>query len=221
MHDAGSMTLTGDTRLRAVIEDGARRMGVALDESQIDRLARHCAEIELWNPRLKLVAASGIDLATRHVLDSLAGVPALSESRTIVDVGAGAGFPGIPIAIANPDATVHLVERSGRRCGFLRNALAVVPVANARVVEADVERADLSVDAVVLRAYHPLTVELVESLVRLLARSGVIVAYKGRRSTAEAEIDRLTRGGVSNIDLIPVEVPFLDEERHLVLIRPA
>lgn len=196
-------------------------MGIELNDAQIDRLARHCAEIELWNPRLKLVAASGAELAIRHVLDSLSAVSLLSQSRTIADVGSGAGFPGIPIAVANPDATVHLVERSGRRCGFLRNAVAVVPVPNARVVEAETERANLSVDAVVLRAYHPLTSELVATLARLLAPSGVIVAYKGRRTTAEAEIDGLHRGGSANIELIPVDVPFLDEERHLIVIRPA
>lgn len=196
-------------------------MGIELDDAQIDRLARHCAEIELWNPRLKLVAAIGAELAVRHVLDSLTGVRFLCRSRTIADVGSGAGFPGIPIAVAKPDAIVHLVERSGRRCGFLRNAVAVVPVPNARVVEAQTERANLSVDAVVLRAYHPLTSELVATLARLLAPSGTIVAYKGRRTTAEAEIDGLRSGCAATVELIPVGVPFLDEERHLVVIRPA
>lgn len=226
--------MTARRDLRKVLADGLARLGYPRDEG-VDRLLRYLAEIELWNPRLKLVGASDRELVVRHLLDSLAGAavlfgvgpdPAVIPAvERIADVGSGAGLPGIPIAIMHPQLTVDLVERSGRRVGFLRNAVAAVRVTNARVVHEDVERYRGQVDLVVHRAFLPLTPQLVETLRRSLAPGGAICAYKGRRGVVDEEIARLDGGDgaiaerATRVRVIPVDVPFLDGERHLVVIQ--
>lgn len=117
-----------------------------------------------------------------HVGDSLDGlaVPALRSARRIADLGTGAGFPGIPLAMALPEVHVHLVESLSRKCAFLGRALEAAGVANASV---DCARAEewggREVDVVTVRAVAPLSV-LVEYAAPLLRMGGSLVAWKGR-----------------------------------------
>ncbi len=208
---------------------GLERLGYAPTAGQLAQLDRFLREIDLWNPRLKLVAAAGAELIVRHVLDSLAGPPAIrrlhgsrwpSRGR-ITDLGSGAGFPGIPIAIMEPDTRVDLVERSARRAGFLRNAIAAVGLPNAGVHECPLEGYGEAADLAVYRALGPLTPQLLGSMRRIVGDGGLIAAYKGRRARIESELEELRRAGVERGFtpwIVPVDVPFLDEERHLLLI---
>jgi 16S rRNA (guanine527-N7)-methyltransferase len=124
-----------------------------------------------------------------HVADSLAGLEAqaLRAARRIADLGAGAGFPGLPLAIALPEATVALVESSGRKCAFMGRALEWTRTANAEVVNARAEDWSAGVglnDVVTARALAPLAV-LCEYAAPLLAIGGHLVAWKGRRDSDE------------------------------------
>jgi 16S rRNA (guanine527-N7)-methyltransferase len=127
-----------------------------------------------------------------HVADSLTGllVPELATAGRIADLGAGAGFPGLPLAIARPDARVDLVESNARKCVFLERAAAVAGVQNVSVVRARAEEwhpdlaADPTVDhalcdVVTARALASLPV-LVEYAAPLLREGGVLVAWKGK-----------------------------------------
>jgi 16S rRNA (guanine527-N7)-methyltransferase len=215
---------------RDLLRDGLERLGYEATDDRLGRLLRYVDEIELWNPKAKLVAASGRELIVRHILDSLAGAAALfgaesGPTGTLADAGTGAGLPGIPIAIAYPDLRVDLVERSGRRVGFLRNAVAVAHVQNASVLETDIERYSGPADVIVHRAFLPLSVDVLTIMKRPLRPGGTICAYKGRRDAINAELQRLSpgmaAGGGMEVQIVPVHVPFLHEERHLVLIRTA
>ncbi|MFW5743350.1 MAG: 16S rRNA (guanine(527)-N(7))-methyltransferase RsmG [Spirochaetota bacterium] len=219
--------MTGDARKTLLA--GLEGLGYAVDD-RAERLVRYLDEIELWNAKLGLVAAAGRELVVRHVLDSLAGAATLvaagilRENARVADAGSGAGLPGIPMAVMHPDASVDLVERSGRRAGFLRNAVAAVRAGNARVVNTDVARYDGPVELVVHRAFLPLTADLVATLSRTLVPGGAICAYKGRRDAVDEELgglerEREERGhGPVTVSVLPVDVPFLAEERHLVVV---
>jgi 16S rRNA (guanine527-N7)-methyltransferase len=122
-----------------------------------------------------------------HVADSLDGlaVAAIRDAASVADLGAGAGFPGIPLAIALPDAHVHLVESLSRKCAFLERALVVTEAENVSVVCARAEEwAARDVDVVTVRAVAPLNV-LVEYAAPLLRIGGTLVAWKGRPEPAE------------------------------------
>ena len=204
----------------SLLEAGLRELGLD-DPAGGDALRRYIAELERWSPKLGLVNATGAELVVRHILDSLAGVPVVRElleatsGRVVADAGAGGGLPGIPLACFLPDAEVLLVERSGKKCGFLRGAVAISGIRNARVIEADVKTLHETAHIVVLRAFHPLSPDTVTMLTGCLRPGGALCAYKGRRERIIQEMGEVA----AKVRLVPVRVPFLSEERHLVIIR--
>jgi len=130
--------------------------------------------------------AAAVDV---HVADSLAALelPVVRAAREIVDVGAGAGFPGLPLAIALAGAEVVLLESAARKCAWLARAIEAAGVVNARVVNARAEAWPEGIggaDLVTARAVAPLPV-LLEYAAPLLARGGAFVAWKGTRDAVE------------------------------------
>ncbi len=210
-------SIGGDSR--SVLTAGLEQLGISYTPEQLTGLVRYEEELRRWNRRMNLVAGGDEDLTVRHVLDSLAGLPAVAaESPSLAaDVGSGAGLPGVPLALCLPSVRWSLVERSGRRAGFLRNVVAVLRLSNAVVVEADVKDVQDSFDVVTTRAFAPLTPDSVAPLLRVLRPAGRVVAYKGTRSRIDMELCRLH--GV-RAEVLPVSVPFLHEARHLVVLRP-
>jgi 16S rRNA (guanine527-N7)-methyltransferase len=135
----------------------------------------------------------------------------------VLDVGSGAGFPGIPLAIALPEVRFNLLERSGKKCAFLENCRALLGLANVTVQQADLSAASGSFDVVTFRAVAPLDRFLAD-----LARSKVawrsVAAYKGRRDRIEEELAALGPAAL-HAEIVRLEVPFVDEERHLVVLQ--
>jgi 16S rRNA (guanine527-N7)-methyltransferase len=224
------------------LEEGLRRLAVepniaALVNPRLDEisslLARYIDEIERFNPAYGLAAVkSRGELVSRHILDSLAplgiitglleesgkpvGLKAAGAAR-IADLGSGAGLPGIPLAIALPGLRFTLIERMGRRAGFLRNSIAVLALDNVEVEEVEMERAGPGrFDLICFRAFRPLEAPLIKAMFRLLGPGGILAAYKGRRAAVEAEMAAVRAGPW---DCIPCPVPGLDEERHLLVLR--
>jgi 16S rRNA (guanine527-N7)-methyltransferase len=201
-------------------------------------LARYIDEIERFNPAYGLVSVkSREELVTRHILDSLAPLGiihrlAVSKPDTsgqedagpdaggpaIADLGSGAGLPGIPLAIVLPDFPVTLIERMGRRAGFLRNAAAVLGLENVTVEEVEMEKAaPARFKLLCFRAFRPLEPGLLKALFRLLVPGGFIAAYKGRLEAIRAELAWLQAG--EPWECLPCPVPGLNEERRLVVLR--
>ena len=209
-------------------------------------LDRYIDEIERFNSAYGLVKVTGRDeLIVKHVLDSLAPLGHIARlleketpidsqfislaGKTLADLGSGAGFPGIPLAVCMPQLKVVLIERMRRRADFLRNTAAVLKSAvsgsnlvNVAVEETELERVSGAFDLVTFRALSPLAPAFVSVLARFCKSShgslknGVIAAYKGKYETASAELEGLA---AYTTELVPLEVPFLDEERCLALIR--
>ena len=237
--------------MASVVQDNLLEEGLAklrIDGADFDRaaklLTRYIEEIELFNKAYGLVKVKDRrELIVKHILDSLAplsilrGLPTAQQTpmaRQVADVGSGAGLPGIPLAICMPDAEFTLIERMGRRAGFLQNVLAILGLSNVRVEEKEMEKINPagSFDLVVFRAFRPLEPAIFKGLSRLLSPGGVLAAYKGRRENLEEEMAGLLEtankgaaffsiGGQEFLpwEAIPLEVPFLEEERHLVLIK--
>lgn len=110
---------------------------MALSDSQQDQLLEYAALVEKWNKTFNLVSRQDIKrLLPRHLLDSLAGVPLLKGER-ILDLGSGAGLPGIPLAIAAPERSFLLLDRSSRRVRFLKQVVRNLLLDHVEVVEGD------------------------------------------------------------------------------------
>lgn len=162
-----------------------------------------------------------------HVVDSLTGleIPDLLEARRIADVGAGAGFPGLVLAVALPDAQVDLVESVGRKCEFMQRAIATAKIPNATVLNTRSEDLASSTgreayEAVTARAVGRLST-LAELASPLLKPNGVLVAWKGKRDPEE---ERQLENAAQSLAMTPEQI--LDvgnragsKHRHLHLVR--
>ena len=207
-------------------DSDVERLIAARSETIISLLEQYIAEIERFNPALSLVGSKGRqDLILRHILDSLAplGIISRYNTRHIADIGSGAGLPGIPLAIALPDSRCTLMERMGRRAGFLRHVQAALNLHNVTVEEAEMEKVQPGrFSLVTFRAFRPLEPKMFKKLFRLCDEGGSIAAYKGRHCIATAEMTALENANPalgSNWELFPCPVPMLDEERHLLVIN--
>jgi 16S rRNA (guanine527-N7)-methyltransferase len=148
---------------------------------------RAILELQASDPTAPTAVRDPAEAVDRHVADSLValGLPAVREAGRIADIGAGAGWPGLALAAALPDAHVALVESAARHCRYLEKAVAVGALANAEVVHARVEEWSATNDVVCARALAALPV-LCEYAAPLLADGGVLVAWKGAVPPDEA-----------------------------------
>ena len=147
------MNLSGDLRA------GSESLGLDLQQSQYDQLIEYLQLLDKWNQVYNLTAIrEKPQMLTHHLLDSLAVRPALVGCRKALDVGSGAGLPGIPLAIAMPESIWVLLDSSGRKTRFIRQAIAHCGIKNAQVVQARVQdyHAPDSLDYIVSRAYASL-----------------------------------------------------------------
>jgi 16S rRNA (guanine527-N7)-methyltransferase len=196
---------------------GLNQLEIDYSTQKLEMLKLYISEIELWNKKYKLVGSGGQDLIIRHVLDSLSAVSELRKLTfsTVADVGSGAGLPGIPLAIFFPEAQFFLIERSGRRAGFLRNIISLLNIMDrVFILEADLEEINNVYDLVLFRAFRNL-VDYYGPLKKITAPGGSMFAYKGRLENINTEILSLEKS--SNIDIKPAYVPFLNEERNFLI----
>lgn len=208
---------------KELLARGLAELGLPLEGGIVARLSRYIAAIEEWNPAYGLVGASGDELVIKHILDSLAPlsvIRGLAAGSALVDLGTGAGLPGIPLAIAWPEASVTLLDRMTRRIRFLEAMKAGLPLGNVEIIEEQVERAKGSWDIVTFRAFRPFERKLFKRVFSVCAPGGFIVAYKGKADKARAELGSI-EGLYSSAEIVPVKVPFLDDERCVVVLAPS
>lgn len=200
---------------------GLEALGLADRTDLVRGLALYRSEIETWNERLGLVSLKGVDdLVIKHFLDSVAPWAHLNQwgFGTLADLGSGAGFPGIPLSLTFPAAQTFLVERMERRVKFLQSTLQILGRTDVSVLPRTFEEVKDRFDLVTFRAVFPLDAKLVKKMKRLLNPGGRIAAYKGRREVIDLEL--ATLGALAEgAEVLPIKVPFLDEERHLVVLR--
>jgi len=194
--------------------DGARALGVELEPQQAAKLIAHLDLVDEWSARMNLTAIRDRpQQLTKHVLDSLSVAPWLRGSR-VADVGSGAGFPGVPLAVVRPELQFALVESTGKKCRFLEHVRETLSLGNVEVVQSRAEAYQPAVrfDTVLARAVGPLA-ELVRNAGLLVAGGGRMLAMKGRYP--EDELARKLDGW-KVVAVHALHVPGLDEERHLV-----
>jgi 16S rRNA (guanine527-N7)-methyltransferase len=199
------------------LESGIAILGLSLDRKVQSKLLQHLELVEKWNRVHNLTAIRDAAKAVSvHLLDSLAVLPYLTGKR-FLDAGSGAGFPGIPLALARPDIQIDLLDSSHKKCAFLRQAIAELRLANANAVCERLEswQPARKFDCIISRALAEIA-ELVTLGAHLLAPGGVIAAMKGVHPFDE--IERLPPDfRVRQVHAL--SVPGLGAERHLVLVE--
>jgi len=198
---------------------GARDLSVALNPSQSDALLKLVDELELGNAQFNLTAIRDrLGMLRKHVLDSLSVEPYLRGDR-VADVGTGAGFPGLPLAVVNPQRRFTLIEATGKKARFAERTAQQLGCDNVQVVNSRAEsyRPLELFDTVTARALSSLA-DFAAYAGHLCAPGGRLLAMKGKRP--DEEISALPKS-FRVLAVHRLRVPGLDDERHLVELSKA
>jgi 16S rRNA (guanine527-N7)-methyltransferase len=198
------------------LKRGLIALGLTLERDIQQCLLDYIALIEKWNRVYNLTAIREPEkMVSHHLLDSLAVAPHLHAKR-LLDVGSGAGLPGIPLALAKPDTHVTLLDSNHKKAAFLNQAVMELKLKNAEVCSERVEswQTQNRFDVIISRAFSDMG-EFVRITRHLLAPDGIFAAMKGLHPYEE--IDKLPPGCKVQ-QVLPLAIPGLEGARHLVLI---
>lgn len=206
-------------RIEQSIIEGSERLNIPLPVDASRRLTNYLTLLERWNRAYNLTAVRDpAAMVVRHLLDSLSILPWLQGPK-VLDVGSGAGLPGLPLAIIRPDCAFCLLDSNGKRTRFLIQAVAELQLPNVSVVRSRVEDYQPATlfNSVVSRAFATLA-DMAANAGRLCAPDGRLLAMKG--VFPDDELACLPPGYVV-VGVYPLHVPHLEAERHLVHLAPA
>ena len=205
--------------LQAELEQGLRALQLPLSATQITTLLDYLDLVQKWNKVYNLTAVRNpAEMLTHHLLDSLAAVQPLQERQPqrVLDVGSGAGLPGIVLAICLPEITVHCVDTVGKKAAFIQQVAASLRLPNLRGIHARVESLTEPYDVVTSRAFASL-VDFTTWSRGALAENGVWMAMKGKYP--EDEIAALP-ADVKLFHVKQLQVPGLDAQRCILWLCP-
>ena len=203
--------------LRKKISEGCRELGQDVGDKQLRQFAALLTELERWGARVNLTAIRDIgDMVSGHLLDSLAVRPYL-QGNSVIDIGTGAGFPGLPLAIVEPDRAFTLLDSNGKKIGFVQHMVSKLGLDNVTTVKARAESYahEQTFDTVIARALATVP-KIIELGGHLAGEKGVLLALKGRYPAAELEqLENLPDRWDWNATVI--SVPGLPEHaRHII-----
>ena len=202
----------GTSAYQASIIEQCASLNIEIDTDTANKLLFYVKLMHRWNRAYNLTAVKNIvSLINKHIIDSLTILPYLKNSTTMLDVGTGAGLPGIPLAIVNPSLKVHLLDSNGKKICFLRQALVDLNIENVTVHKSRVESFinTTKYDYIVTRAFSSLNI-FYEETKHLATRDTLLIAMKGTYPSAEIEEINQIKHTINKIQL-PNEI-----QRHIV-----
>ncbi len=225
----------GSKKWNNVIYDGAKDLKIQIDRGKIDQFGIHAFELIKWTRKTNLTAISDpLEIAVKHFLDSIAPAPIIPPDISLLDIGSGGGFPGIPLKIMIPSLSVTLIDASRKKVSFLRHVIRMLGLDNIEACHVRVE--DLSRDRILNNTYDVIVSRAVSSMVNfvqmslpLLAKDGFIIAMKGKASAKKIESalslikkrPGIQENNMSNFNIIlkNYRLPYLKSERSIVILK--
>ena len=206
-------------QLAASIAAGASTLEQDLSGAETAQLTALISELQRWGARVNLTAIRAPqEMVSAHILDSLSVRPFVEGSR-VIDVGTGAGFPGLPLAIVQPETAFWLLDSNGKKISFVNHVIGQLGISNAQTVKARAEdyAPGKRFDTVIARALAS-TEKLLQLAGHLVREDGVLLALKGKHPAAELEaIEHLPGWAYSVTELT---VPGLESHaRHVIQLR--
>ena len=216
----------GSGEWQGFIIDSARKLGIEIDETVTAPFSVYASELLTWNRKINLTAITNPkDIAAKHFLDSLAPAEFIPEGARLLDIGSGAGFPGIPLKILKPSTSALLIDAVRKKINFLKHALRIL---NLEGIEARRIRTEdllkdpdnaFNFDVIISRALSDLSL-FVKNALPLLAKQGVIIAMKGKIDSEELDAVREdVPGGNYSLEIEKYVLPSLGDPRSLVIIK--
>lgn len=217
-----------DSRARELLISGIKELGEEATRQQLSQFDIYLHNLKFFNKRINLTSITDDEeIVVKHFLDSLTVLKSgvLSEGKWVVDIGAGAGFPGIPIKIIKPKIVLYLVESTNKKALFLDIVTRKIGLTGTSIINSRIETFGQGVgrdkfDVVLARALADLPT-LTEYAIPLLKKEAYLVAMKAKIDAKEIESGK-NACGIINCDIekiMDIKVPHLDAERKLVLIK--
>lgn len=200
------------------LSQGIQALGQEWPASVVDNLLKYQDALVLWNKAFNLTAIRDPkEMLVKHLLDSLSIMPHLPEGR-LLDIGTGGGMPGIIIALCQPERECVLLDSNGKKIRFLKQFIADMKLTNVTAVQTRVEDVEMieklgKFDVITSRAFASL-VDFVDASEPYMTESSIIASMKG--VIPSDEMATLTQ---YDQKVIPLKVPNLDEQRHLILLK--
>jgi len=205
------------TSEKEILNQGIEQLGLKISPSNTEKLIAYMHLLIKWNKASNLIAASTAKtIITEHILDSLS-IARFLKGQRIIDVGTGAGLPGIPLALACPDKSFTLLDSRGKKTRFLVQAVAELDLKNIEVEQTRIEDyfPTPCFDSVVTRAFSTLRKNMALTD-HILCKDGMWLAMKGTLPQDEIdEIDEISGDIVTH----KLDVPGLNKHRHLICIQ--
>jgi len=220
---------------RALVQKGARALGIIVKEYQIIQLQSHAEHLLQWNQKINLTAITDpIDMAFKHYVDAMAPVNHIPGNSAVLDIGSGGGFPGIVLKIINPSLHLTMIDASRKKISFLKYVIHSLQLDGIEAHHVRGEHlpkqpfAESGFDVVISRAFSALD-RFVTMGIPVLRKSGMLMAMKGRRIETEMPLlnqlkipylnaDRVCRDAF-HMDVIPYTLPELKAERSLMIMK--
>lgn len=208
---------------------GIEQLNLAATDAQLDQVMRYLALLMQWNRVYNLTAVrEPMAIVNLHFLDAIAMIPALRQQRLpthnpkLLDVGAGAGLPGLILAIFHPDWHIDLIDAVNKKTAFMQQVVASLSLPHVKIFHGRVEKLHLSkgsvrYDVITSRAFSSLG-NFVSLSANALASNGFMAAMQGKENSANASENSLTPGW-RLVERIPLAVPCTPVERHLAIVR--
>lgn len=224
----------GSKAWKNLIHDGAKDLGVQIDREKIEQFSIHALELMEWNRKINLTAITDPKaIAVKHFLDSIAPAPMIPRNASLLDIGSGGGFPGIPLKILIPSLSVSMIDASRKKVNFLKHIIRRLELENIGAVHVRAEELaekpefQVTFDVIISRALSSMP-DFIDLALPLLDKKGVIIAMKGSVSEAMLESNGLSipkSSTISNkntpvsMDLKRYSLPILEIERSIVSFR--
>jgi len=199
-----------------LLSKGLLELGISVQADTVATFLSYLFELKKWNRAYNLTALKNDrDIIIKHFLDSLLFLKAFpQDSGNVCDVGSGAGFPGIPIAIVRPDISITLIEPSRKKCAFLRNIKKVINLNNVAVLDARVEDIkDANYYIAVTRALFSID-EFIKKTKHIVKKNGCFIVSKGPKF--QDELEKMPSS--AHIEHITATLPLTSLQRHLIKV---
>ena len=198
---------------KAQLEKGMQILGFENIPQIISKLLIYKELLMKWNNSFNLTSVKNTEIVTHHFLDCLAVIPFINSSR-LLDVGTGAGLPGIVIAIVNPDSKVSLIDKVGKKITFIKRIIAELEIKNIETYHDRVEllTSEEKYDGIISRAFSNMEV-FIKSTKHLIKRQGVWYGMKSKKILDDEMININDPWALEKLD-----IPFLQAERYLVKV---
>ncbi|MBW1615860.1 MAG: 16S rRNA (guanine(527)-N(7))-methyltransferase RsmG [Deltaproteobacteria bacterium] len=200
----------------------ALKANIVLNEKQAINFADYAKELTRWNKKMNLTAiTSPEDIAIKHIIDSLTILRLCPHNISLLDIGSGAGFPGIPIKIVRNDIKVSLIESSGKKTSFLRNIIIMIRLEGIKAFDIRAEAAknmpdfSYNFDAVVCKGFASF-VNFLKIARYFLKKQGIIIAFKGKNFKEELK-EAIPLYPNFNFNAYEYKLPVLNHKRAVII----